>query len=282
MTKWFVEVNTGVYVGNINSRVRDEVWKRITENIGRGHATMVFSAPGEQHLDFRVHNSYWQPVDFDGIKLMRRPERTLSSDDVDVQTDLSKASVRHMVSKKRVTDCDMSKYCVSTYIVLDFETTGLDEQQNEIIEIAALYVEHDVIKDKLQLLVRCSTPLPSAIVQLTGISGSEVIEKFIPLDDALNEFFDFAESLPFLCYNAQFEQAFLSAACKRIGEEPMENRFIDALQMSKSLLYELDSFKLVNVADFLNIPHTTVHRALQDCEMTYGVYCKLKEMILNK
>lgn len=34
---------------------------------------MVFSAPGEQKMDFRVHNTTWEPVDLDGIKLMRRP-----------------------------------------------------------------------------------------------------------------------------------------------------------------------------------------------------------------
>ena len=38
-----------------------------------GQATMVFSAPGEQKMDFRVHNTTWEPVDLDGIKLMRRP-----------------------------------------------------------------------------------------------------------------------------------------------------------------------------------------------------------------
>ena len=57
LSKWLCEINTGVFVGNVSSRVREEVWQRICENIKSGQATMVFSAPGEQKMDFRVHNT---------------------------------------------------------------------------------------------------------------------------------------------------------------------------------------------------------------------------------
>ena len=75
LSKWLCEINTGVFVGNVSSRVREEVWQRICENIKSGQATMVFSAPGEQKMDFRVHNTTWEPVELDGIKLMRRAVR---------------------------------------------------------------------------------------------------------------------------------------------------------------------------------------------------------------
>lgn len=73
LSKWLLEINTGVYVGNVNARVREELWKRICENIKDGQATMVYSTNGEQKLDFLVHNTSWVPVDFDGIKLIRKP-----------------------------------------------------------------------------------------------------------------------------------------------------------------------------------------------------------------
>lgn len=38
-----------------------------------GQATLVFTTAGEQRMDFRTHNTAWETVDFDGIKLMRRP-----------------------------------------------------------------------------------------------------------------------------------------------------------------------------------------------------------------
>ena len=33
LSKWLCEINTGVFVGNVSSRVREEVWQRICENI---------------------------------------------------------------------------------------------------------------------------------------------------------------------------------------------------------------------------------------------------------
>ena len=73
LTKWLLEINTGVYVGKLSSRVREELWTRVCENLKTGRATMVFRAANEQHMDFWVHNTTWEPVDVDGIKLIRRP-----------------------------------------------------------------------------------------------------------------------------------------------------------------------------------------------------------------
>ncbi len=73
LSKWLCEINTGVYVGNVSSRVRDALWERVCQNLKNGQATLVFTTAGEQRMDFRTHNTAWEMVDFDGIKLMRRP-----------------------------------------------------------------------------------------------------------------------------------------------------------------------------------------------------------------
>lgn len=72
LTRWLLEISTGVYVGHVPARVRELLWLRIVDDVGRGRALMVHSARGEQGLAFRVHNHAWEPVDVDGITLMRR------------------------------------------------------------------------------------------------------------------------------------------------------------------------------------------------------------------
>ena len=76
LSKWLLEINTGVYVGHVNARVREALWQRICENIRDGQATMVFTTNNEQHMDFYVHNTSWKPVDLDGIQLMKHPDKT--------------------------------------------------------------------------------------------------------------------------------------------------------------------------------------------------------------
>jgi CRISPR-associated protein Cas2 len=73
LTKWLLEINTGVFVGRVSARVRDLLWERIGKSIRSGKATMVYTAKNEQHLDFKVHNAEWEPIDFDGVKLVLRP-----------------------------------------------------------------------------------------------------------------------------------------------------------------------------------------------------------------
>ena len=85
LSKWLVEINTGVYVGNVNARVRDELWKRICENVHDGRATLVYSTNNEQGMDFRVYNTTWYPVDYDGIKLMLRPNESAVGDNEPVK-----------------------------------------------------------------------------------------------------------------------------------------------------------------------------------------------------
>lgn len=73
VTKWLVEINTGVFVGKVSARVRDYLWQRILENVKNGSATMVYSMDNEQHMEFRIHNSENQIIDFDGVKLVMKP-----------------------------------------------------------------------------------------------------------------------------------------------------------------------------------------------------------------
>lgn len=73
LTKWLYEISAGVFVGNVSTRVREELWVRVTSIAGTGRAIIIWSAPGEQKMNVDVHAHHWEPVDFDGLTLMRRP-----------------------------------------------------------------------------------------------------------------------------------------------------------------------------------------------------------------
>lgn len=73
LTRWMLELSPGVFVGRISARVRDEMWARVEELAKDGRALLVYTKRGEQGLAFRVLRHDWEPVDFDGITLMRRP-----------------------------------------------------------------------------------------------------------------------------------------------------------------------------------------------------------------
>ena len=99
LTRWLLEISPGVFVGKINTRVRTQVWIRVTEMVKTGRAIMVHTADNEQGLAFKVHAHDWIPVDFEGISLMLCPDTRTTP----IPTGWSNASKRHRYANRRPT-----------------------------------------------------------------------------------------------------------------------------------------------------------------------------------
>lgn len=79
LTRWLFEVAPGVFVGHLPARIRERLWERIVALVKSGRAIMVYAAHNEQHMAFRVHQPDWEPIDCDGLELIRRPGGTESA-----------------------------------------------------------------------------------------------------------------------------------------------------------------------------------------------------------
>ncbi|NKY87916.1 type I-E CRISPR-associated endoribonuclease Cas2e [Nocardia veterana] len=73
LTRWLLEISPGVFVGILTTRVRDLAWQRVVELSKDGRAIMIYSTRSEQRLAFKVHRHEWEPVETDGVHLIRRP-----------------------------------------------------------------------------------------------------------------------------------------------------------------------------------------------------------------
>lgn len=72
LSRWMVEFQAGVFVGNLPGRVRDRLWEKIVQKETRGSAIMIHSARTEQGYLVHCHGEpSRQPVDMDGITLMK-------------------------------------------------------------------------------------------------------------------------------------------------------------------------------------------------------------------
>lgn len=277
LTKWLMEINTGVYVGRISARIRDELWKRITENIRPGQATMVFHAAGEQHMDFRVHNTTWKPVDYDGIKLMQRPA-TAESADIDgafLPNGFSKAAKNNTTRKAQRSA--VQNAALTEYTILDLETTGLDPEKDSIIEIAALRIRSKKIESEFHALVLPVYRIPGEIEALTGITEEMLREQGWGLRNALSGLVEFIGSDKLLCWNSPFDIAFLQNSCVRCGIPVIRNKGVDAMKLAQKKLSGLSNYRLTTVARHLGIECSSAHRALEDCRLTFAVISKLNE-----
>lgn len=77
LTRWLEEVAPGVFVGKVNSRLRDKLWGIVLEMVGNGRAIMVYpDRDTEQGYTYKVHRHDWEVVDIEGFELIRRPLKT--------------------------------------------------------------------------------------------------------------------------------------------------------------------------------------------------------------
>lgn len=72
LNRWFLEVKPGVFVSNVNARVRDLLWERISQSQMEDGGIAVYSDANEQGFSMRLFGvPRREVVDMDGIQLIR-------------------------------------------------------------------------------------------------------------------------------------------------------------------------------------------------------------------
>ncbi|NCQ52693.1 MAG: 3'-5' exonuclease, partial [Caldiserica bacterium] len=115
-----------------------------------------------------------------------------------------------------------------TLIFFDLETTGLNPEIDEIIEIGAIKVQNDEIKETFHSLVRPNKNIPKFITDLTGISEKDV-EKAPRTEDLKDKIENFIGDYPLIAHNVIFDKTFLE---KLLGKE-LKNEVFDTLELSR-------------------------------------------------
>ena len=81
----------------------------------------------------------------------------------------------------------------NTYVVFDFETTGLDPANCKMLEVGAIKVVDGGIIDRLQFLIRWPEPVPEKITEITGITQQMVDDEGIDPDSAKQKLWGFIQ-----------------------------------------------------------------------------------------
>ena len=103
------------------------------------------------------------------------------------------------------------------YVVVDIETTGGWASGDRITEIGAVKIRnHDVVGEWHSLL-NPQRPIPSKIVQLTGITNDMVLDA--PLfAEVANSFMEFMDDGIFVAHNVNFDYGFIARELQISGQ----------------------------------------------------------------
>lgn len=197
------------------------------------------------------------------------------------------------------------------YIAVDLETTGLDFQYDEIIEVGAVRVKSGEIISQFSSLIRPSQShclltannlkemgfdnfgdlnqeqvdkffsthlIPEYIEKLTGIANKDLLSA-PQANDVLTEFLSFVDGSILVGHNINFDVNFLYDALEKMNVS-FTNDFIDTMRISRKLYTEMPHHRLVDLTERLGVKQSIKHRALEDAMATAQCYEIMKKEIL--
>ena len=164
----------------------------------------------------------------------------------------------------------------SALAVVDVETTGLDPEQDRVIEVGIIHMRGGSVEDRYSTLVNPGRDLPAEVVKLTGISPEDV-ETAPPFEEIADKVCSLLEDRIFVAYNLAFDRAFLQSELGRVDRQWDEPRCIDPLIFVRELHRNQGSKRLAAVAERLGIDPGNSHRAADDAEVAGKVLYSLAE-----
>ena len=165
-------------------------------------------------------------------------------------------------------------------IYFDTETTGLNCETCQIIELAMLIVEDGRIMEEYDKFVNIGCKLPSDIIRITGITDEMLrqqgaSEKQIALDLKKH----LTPGTLMIAHNCQFDLSFVYSLLKRHfpneAYEIVANlNWLDTLTVFKDR--KKYPHKLIDAVRCYEIPEVNFHRAIDDTKALYNVTHALK------
>ena len=164
---------------------------------------------------------------------------------------------------------------MTSLVVLDIETTGLDAKSDAIIEIGAVRFNGRRVEGEWTTLIHPGRPIPPYITQLTGITDQMVLQA-PSIKAVLADLVHFIGDAPILGHNVGFDLSFL----RKYGILS-SNDTVDTYDMAAVLLPGAGRYNLGALAQALGVLLPATHRALDDAHATRGVYLRLLEEALQ-
>jgi DNA polymerase-3 subunit alpha (Gram-positive type) len=153
----------------------------------------------------------------------------------------------------------------ATYVVFDFETTGLSARYDRIIEFGAVKFKDGLVVDSMDFFVDPEIPISKFIQEKTKITNA-MVRGQKGIKEALRLIQNFIGDSILVTHNASFDIGFLNEAFLNNGGSMITNPVIDTLSLSRYLFPDHKSHSLGSLCrQFeVNYDENVAHRADYD------------------
>jgi len=170
--------------------------------------------------------------------------------------------------------------------ITDLETTGLDENFHEIIEIGLVLINQHTLEVLDTLDVKVKPQYPERInkesQKVNGFNNKDW-ENAISLQDAVEAYASKTAGAIFAAWPARFDRKFIDEAFRKTKiQDPTDYHDIDIFTFAIEKLRKskgLETYRSSEVISYLGLkPEPVPHRAINGAMQAYQIYKKLREM----
>ncbi len=170
---------------------------------------------------------------------------------------------------------------------IDVETTGLDHDNHEIIELGLVLarMKDDVLTvvDELDIKIQpqyIERAEPAAL-RVNGYDPADWLFA-VTLEDAMKTFAEKTEGAIFVAHNLTFDYGFVNAAFKKTSiENKMHYHKLDTIALAFGILHtndDIGKLSLRALCEKFEIENKRAHSAFADAYATYEVFKKLMKL----
>ena len=156
------------------------------------------------------------------------------------------------------------------YVAFDLETTGLEAENDYIIEIGALKVRGGKVCDRFMEFVKPPIQISKRITELTGITN-EMVQAARDTKDIIRDFVAFCEDDVLLGHNLMFDYKFMKKYAVQYGYT-FDKSGIDTLKIARKVHKDMESKSLGVLCEYYHIVNQAAHRAYHDALATAKLY----------
>jgi DNA polymerase-3 subunit epsilon len=167
----------------------------------------------------------------------------------------------------------------SEFLVLDFETTGLNPQDDFIVSMGWVVIQNLTIdlKSSRHIIIDPKGRLTADSVLIHHLTDDEV-KNGVNIKDAMGELITTMQNKVLIVHYENIEKNFINQVCKRLYNNKLPMQIIDTLkiQTRKNLMFQsdanVDGLRLFHLRDKYNLPRYKAHNAMLDAVATAEVF----------
>ena len=162
------------------------------------------------------------------------------------------------------------------WVVLDVETSGLDQAADSLLAVGAVAVHGSriAIGDSLEMLVRPPRTSSKDNILVHGIGTQAQAGGLEPVQ-ACRQLADYLGDAPLVAFHAAFDRAFLARSTKACLGRPLRNDWLDLAELAPALHAGVKARALDDWLAHFGIPVDQRHQASGDAMATAMLFLRL-------